>query len=297
MDFNAAVQWHANKSKFHQALAFPPEYLITRRLHEYYVRKFFQYQRTPPKLQKVVNVSFDVDLVQDIHAFRHILHILRKYGIHASFACIGKLVQEYPREHHALLQDGHEIINHTYTHPQNTYLNPHQKWTELSIAGKTAEIRRGHDAIQHVLGYTPCGFRTPHFNGQHTSEVYKILQKLGYTYSSSTVATRAPGEGIPFVNHGIWEIPLTPSPKYPFTTMDSWSLFRAPQKAYRDEEDFLRCYSYLIDVGSRQKKYLNFFFDPVDCANHTFFSRVLEMIADNTFTVLTYEETLRRWSP
>jgi len=57
--------------------------------------------------------------------------MLEQYRLPASFACIGKWIEEFPEVHRGLVDKGHEIINHTYSHPDNEQLDPNRKFNEL----------------------------------------------------------------------------------------------------------------------------------------------------------------------
>ena len=45
------------------------------------------------------------------------LDILKKYGIHATFFLIGQNAERYPNIVRRIWAEGHEIGNHSYTHP------------------------------------------------------------------------------------------------------------------------------------------------------------------------------------
>ena len=47
-----------------------------------------------------------------------ILDILDKYGIKATFFCVGENVQKYPALYNMLLERGHRVGNHTHNHIQ-----------------------------------------------------------------------------------------------------------------------------------------------------------------------------------
>lgn len=45
-----------------------------------------------------------------------ILDLLKKYGIKATFFCIGKHVELYPQIYQRIIEEGHVIGNHSYSH-------------------------------------------------------------------------------------------------------------------------------------------------------------------------------------
>lgn len=73
------------------------------------------------------------------------------------------------------VQAGHEIANHTYSHPYDLCRLPEQVIEQ--------EIRRAHDIVGECLNVAPVGFRTP---GYFTSaKVMRVLANMGYLYDSS----------------------------------------------------------------------------------------------------------------
>ena len=48
-----------------------------------------------------------------------VLNLLQAYQMKATFFCIGKQLEKYPELAKRILQDGHQLGNHTYTHSKN----------------------------------------------------------------------------------------------------------------------------------------------------------------------------------
>ena len=92
-----------------------------------------------------LTLSFDCDYSKDVEAFPFVLQQLRRHRIPASFAVVGVWVERYPDLHKALLDDGHEIINHTYSHPDNEEINPGRKFRLISREEKKEEVARAHE--------------------------------------------------------------------------------------------------------------------------------------------------------
>lgn len=80
-----------------------------------------------------------------------IAEILREKGVRATFFCIGKNVRSYPRIVEDLHSDGHQIGNHTDTHPFliNFY----------STKALAREIVSCQKTIRSTVGITPRYFR------------------------------------------------------------------------------------------------------------------------------------------
>lgn len=215
-----------------------------------------------------VGLSFDCDLPEDITSHAWLLERLKEYELHGSFACIGKYVEMFPAEHRLLANAGHEIINHTYSHPSHRLLNPDQRFRVLSDDQLKEEVSRAHEIIENIIGVAPVGFRAPHFGGLHTNRVYPILREMGYRYSSSTIGTRTPALGAPFKFGGIWEIPLSPNPKTVFGCLETWGLYRADPAQYQDKQEFLALLDEVLTAGIASRAFLNFYLDPVDLHKH-----------------------------
>ncbi len=81
-----------------------------------------------------------------------ILDILAQYGIKATFFEVGSNVEYYPDVSRRVIEEGHEIGNHTYTHP-------HVK--NLSLAGLEKEVEKCEAAIKKATGKAPVLFRPP----------------------------------------------------------------------------------------------------------------------------------------
>jgi peptidoglycan/xylan/chitin deacetylase (PgdA/CDA1 family) len=82
-----------------------------------------------------------------------LLDILKERNIKATFFVIGKCVAEYPDIAKRIVDEGHEIANHSWNHPQLTKLSP---------SAFDAEISQTTDAIQKATGVRPVTMRPPY---------------------------------------------------------------------------------------------------------------------------------------
>ncbi|MHB9133241.1 MAG: polysaccharide deacetylase family protein [Armatimonadota bacterium] len=98
-----------------------------------------------------------------------ILSELERYEARATFFLVGKRVQQYPDLALQILAEGHELANHTYTHPNLT------KLTRNEII---AEVLRNRATIKDVTGQQTYLFRPP--GGQIDEFVTKQLRALDY---------------------------------------------------------------------------------------------------------------------
>lgn len=75
-----------------------------------------------------------------------ILRVLKRKGVRATFFMAGRAVQIHPRRARLVSQRGHEIYNHTHTHPRLTTLSNRrirQEITQARRAFNRAELRHG----------------------------------------------------------------------------------------------------------------------------------------------------------
>lgn len=91
-----------------------------------------------------------------------LLELLTKYGVKATFFLIGRQVRAFPALAREMVERGHEIGNHTETHPSLTW---------LTSSGIAEELERCDEAISSAMGVTarwmrpPYGYRNPWLNG------------------------------------------------------------------------------------------------------------------------------------
>lgn len=82
-----------------------------------------------------------------------LLDMLKERGIKATFFVIGQCAAEYPDIMKRIVDEGHEIGNHSWSHPQ---LN---KMGEGSV---TDQLQRTDDVIQQTTGISPKVMRPPY---------------------------------------------------------------------------------------------------------------------------------------
>ena len=99
-------------------------------------------------------------------------------GVRATFFVVASDLERWPKARQMaedLVAAGHEIGNHTYTHPYDLIQR-----SDDEIAH---EIGEAHRILSEVRGSPVAGFRAP---GYHMNDaVYRALVQAGYRYSSS----------------------------------------------------------------------------------------------------------------
>jgi peptidoglycan/xylan/chitin deacetylase (PgdA/CDA1 family) len=82
-----------------------------------------------------------------------LLDMLKQRGIHATFFVVGQNAAEYPDILKRAVAEGHEIGNHSWSHPQLTH---------LSAAGVDSQIQKTNAAIRAAIGHDPVLMRPPY---------------------------------------------------------------------------------------------------------------------------------------
>jgi peptidoglycan/xylan/chitin deacetylase (PgdA/CDA1 family) len=223
----------------------------------------------------ILILSFDCEYRKDITALPQLIKLLKKYKIKASFACIGKWIEEYPEVHKQILSEGHEILNHSYSHPNHDEVNPKLE-DFLSLEEKEADLAKCHNVCKRVLGYDMRGYRAPHFATINMEPIYPALKRIGYVYSSSTVASMTKTGGMPYKEQEIVEIPVSVCPKHPWAVLDSYHSF-VMKKHTNDFRDMI---TKLLDATIKNKILANLYFDP-SVVHEKDFEYLLEQISES----------------
>ena len=82
-----------------------------------------------------------------------LLKMLKDRGIKATFFCLGQCVAQSPEVAKQIVEEGHEIANHSWSHPLLTKMNE---------AGVREQLDRAHNVIRQTTGVTPTLMRPPY---------------------------------------------------------------------------------------------------------------------------------------
>ena len=99
------------------------------------------------------SVALTIDDGPDPRWTPQILALLARYRITATFCMIGRHAAAYPQLVKAVANAGHQLANHTFTHPLLL--------TRLTPPQLSDEINRASDAIAAAVGHRPAIFRAP----------------------------------------------------------------------------------------------------------------------------------------
>lgn len=120
------------------------------------------------KKEKVVSLTFDDG--PNAEMTPKVLEILKENNISATFFLIGQEVEQNQELVRKIVEDGHIIGIHTYTHSAFFPMN--------SGDCVESELKRCSDAIFNVIGKRPQLFRLPF--GVSNPIIGKMVRRLGY---------------------------------------------------------------------------------------------------------------------
>lgn len=115
--------------------------------------------------EKVVALTFD-DGPHPKYT-EQVLNLLEKYDAKGTFFLVGEHAESNPQIVLRMVEDGHEIANHTYTHP----------FTK-SVPKIMREIKETNDTLFSITGYEPKLFRP--VEGYYTDQLVEEVVKEGY---------------------------------------------------------------------------------------------------------------------
>lgn len=116
---------------------------------------------------KVLAISFDASWGADKTIA--ILDILDQYKVKTTFFLVGGWVDKYPDMLKAIAERGHEIGNHSDSHPH---------MSQLSQQAIKDELRIMSDKVEKLIGVRPTLFRPPY--GDYNNRVIEVARSEGY---------------------------------------------------------------------------------------------------------------------
>lgn len=117
--------------------------------------------------EKKVAISFDAAWGAD--DTDELLRILKENDVKTTFFMCGYWVNDYPEEVKKIAADGHDLGNHSATHPHMSQL------TKEQIKG---ELTNAHNDVKNLTGVDMQLFRPPF--GEYDNNVIEVAQELGY---------------------------------------------------------------------------------------------------------------------
>ena len=115
--------------------------------------------------KKQIAISFDAAWGND--DTEQLIKILGEYKVPATFFVVGAWVDKYPESVKALSDAGHQIQNHSNTHPHMPQLSREQMRDEIESCNKK---------IADVTGVTPTLLRPPY--GDYDNALIEVMDSL-----------------------------------------------------------------------------------------------------------------------
>jgi peptidoglycan-N-acetylglucosamine deacetylase len=119
-----------------------------------------------PRERRAVSLTFDDG--PDPEWTPRVLDVLAREGVRATFFLIGQRARRAPEQARRIADSGHDLGNHTWSHPSLWRCGPAQ--TEREIAD-------GHVAIADAAGAPPRFFRPPW--GKTNLAMFGVARELG----------------------------------------------------------------------------------------------------------------------
>ncbi len=120
-----------------------------------------------PETEKTVALSFDAAWGNE--DTQQLIDILSQYNVKTTFFVVGGWVDKYPESVKQLSDAGHEIMNHSDTHPH---------MTQISKEKMKEEVTKCDEKIKAITGVTPTLFRAPY--GDYNNEVVQAMRETGH---------------------------------------------------------------------------------------------------------------------
>lgn len=141
------------------------------------------------------NFALTFDAHSAEHGAREVLALLRERRVKATIFVTGRFATESREILRLAAADGHEIGNHTFTHPHlTTWATDRSNRVRPGVtrAFLHDELRRTAEAIAAAIGRPPSRFwRAPY--GEHNATIRAWAEELGLVQVDWT---RAPGDGL-----------------------------------------------------------------------------------------------------
>lgn len=117
--------------------------------------------------EKVLSISFDAAWGRA--NTEEILNILDRYGVKTTFFLVGFWAEKHPDLVAEIVARGHEIGNHSATHPH---------MASLSAGQIREELRRCSELVESITGKGTTLFRPPY--GEYNDAVVRVSREEGY---------------------------------------------------------------------------------------------------------------------
>jgi peptidoglycan/xylan/chitin deacetylase (PgdA/CDA1 family) len=115
-------------------------------------------------------IALTFDAGADIGDTLVLLQALRALEVRATFFITGQFADRYPDVVRMIAEDGHELANHSYSHPD---------FAKLSEPAMRSEIQRATASIESAAGVKVAALWRPPF-GSRTNRILQIVEEEGF---------------------------------------------------------------------------------------------------------------------
>lgn len=139
-----------------------------------------------------------------------VLALFAEHGVKATFFMLGWIAERYPALLRRIVDTGHELASHGYAHVRVTGQTPAEFYED---------IQRSKQLLEDISGTAVRGYRAASYSiGAANLWALEVLQRAGYTYSSSIYPIRHDLYGMPQAPRfafrpqgegGLLEVPVT----------------------------------------------------------------------------------------
>ena len=116
--------------------------------------------------QKVCSISFDAAWGAD--NTQKILDVLDEYNVKATFFVVSAWAEQYPDTAKAIVEHGHELMNHS---------SKHDHYNSLTADQIVADVNKCNDVIEELAGSRPTLIRCPF--GEYDDHVISAIRSIG----------------------------------------------------------------------------------------------------------------------
>lgn len=134
-----------------------------------------------------ISISFDAAWGNE--DTQQILDILKKHQVKTTFFMTGGWVESYPEDVKKIMEDGHDLGNHSENHKQMSKLSETECKEEIMVV---------HEKVKELTGYEMDLFRPPY--GDYNNQVINTTYACGYYPIQWDV------DSLDWKNYGIEEI-------------------------------------------------------------------------------------------
>ena len=137
----------------------------------------------------------NLELRVETNTYR-LLELFAEKKAKCTFFTLGWVAERCPNLIKAIVEQGHELASHGYSHQRATLMTPEQF---------RADVSKSKQLLEDAAGEKIIGYRAPSFSFNDSNTwVYKELVELGFEYSSSTYP----------IEHDLYGVPDWPRFKY-----------------------------------------------------------------------------------